>query len=112
MQNNNENDEFIFGATKLQNKMMISLNQTTKMIKQSKEIGKTTLDVLQTQKHQINEIGIEVKTMDDNMEKSINLIKKYSKTLISDKFIQLLFFLIVVISCIIIIYVVIKTQKK
>ena len=50
MQNNNENDEFIFGATKLQNKMMISLNQTTKMIKQSKEIGKTTLDVLQTQK--------------------------------------------------------------
>ena len=58
------------------------------MIEQSKEVGATTLEVLQRQREQIVDIDTEVTGIGSNLKKAEKLINNFAKRLATDRLIQ------------------------
>jgi SNARE protein len=75
-------------ASRLQDKTQDALDRTKRMVEDSKEIGRVTLEELQRQREKISNIDTEVQRMDDNLARADKLIKTFARRLATDKMFQ------------------------
>jgi len=82
------NDDLLEGASLLQDKTMESLNRTTAMIEESKELGTTSIQNMKDQRQQNDGIALEITNMDSNLKRAEKLIRNFTRRMASDKFIR------------------------
>ena len=75
-------------ANRLQDKTQEALDRTKRMVEDSKEIGRSTLEELQRQREKIANIDTEVQRMDDNLTRADKLIKTFARRIATDKLFQ------------------------
>jgi SNARE protein len=81
-------DQMLNDAGRIQDKTQDSLGQTKAMIAASKEVGMSTVEELQNQRAQIENIDSELDRMEDNLSRADKLLKAFGKRMATDKFIQ------------------------
>jgi hypothetical protein len=106
-----DNDELLQEASKIQDETMNSLARTKNLVEASKEIGQTTLEVLQKQREQIAEIDNEISVMDGNLKRAQVLVKGFSKRMAGDRIIQAFATINLIILVVVIIYVVVTGKS-
>jgi len=82
------NDDLLEGASLLQDKTMESLNRTTAMIEESKELGTASIQNMKDQRAQIEGIELEITNIDSNLKRAEKLIRNFTRRMASDKFIR------------------------
>mmetsp|Transcript_2301 Transcript_2301/g.3475 ORF Transcript_2301/g.3475 Transcript_2301/m.3475 type:complete len:258 (-) Transcript_2301:91-864(-) len=83
-----DGDALLNDAGRLQDKTQQSLGNTKTMVEESKLVGMQTVDELQRQREQINQIDNDVMRMEDNLNRADKLIKTFGKRMATDKLIQ------------------------
>lgn len=81
-------DYLLDEANKLQDKTKNSLGRTKQMVAESKETGMATLEELERQRGQIENIDADVQRIDDSLARADKLIKTFGRRMATDKFIQ------------------------
>lgn len=81
-------DALLDGAERIQDKTQVALSNTANMIAQSKVTGVETLEELERQRDQINNIDQNVVRLEDNLNRADKLIKTFGKRMATDKLIQ------------------------
>ena len=76
------------GAERIQDKTQVALSNTVTLIAESKVTGMTTLEELERQRNQINNIDDNVVRLEDNLNRADKLIKTFGKRMATDKLIQ------------------------
>lgn len=81
-------DALLTGAEQIQDKTQVALSNTATMIAESKATGMLTLEELERQRVQINNIDNNVVRLEDNLNRADKLIKTFGKRMATDKLIQ------------------------
>lgn len=81
-------DSLLDGAEQIQDKTQVALSNTVNMIVESKATGMLTLEELERQRNQINNIDDNVVRLEDNLNRADKLIKTFGKRMATDKLIQ------------------------
>lgn len=98
------NDDYLKAAHGIQDKTVASVDHTLQMIEQSRDVGQATLEELQRQREQIDEIDDTVKGIENNLSRADALIRTFGKRMATDKCIQVFTMLNVVMVVIIVVY--------
>mmetsp|Transcript_8526 Transcript_8526/g.8088 ORF Transcript_8526/g.8088 Transcript_8526/m.8088 type:complete len:183 (-) Transcript_8526:255-803(-) len=83
-----DGDSLLKGASRIQDKTQESLDNTKRLVEESKETGMNTLEQLHQQREQIERIDNDVDRIEDNLQRADRLIKTFSKRMATDKLIQ------------------------
>ncbi len=105
------NDELLIGANKIQDLTEASLNRTKQKIEESKNVAVATLEQLEDQRKQINDIQEDVNNLDANLTKAKTLVFGFAKRLASDRVVQIMTALNIIALGSIIVYV-LYTKKS
>ena len=81
-------DHLLNEASTIQDKTQQSIENTRNMVAASKEVGTSTLEELERQRRQIEDIDNEAMRIEDNLTRADKLIKTFGKRMATDKFIQ------------------------
>lgn len=81
-------DALLDGADQIQDKTQQALDNTAKMIQESKATGALTLEELARQRQQIDNVDQNVNRLEDNLMRADKLIKTFGKRMATDKLIQ------------------------
>jgi novel plant SNARE len=101
-------DAMLKEAHGMQDKTQDSLQNTKQMIAESKEVGASTLEELERQRHVITNIESEIDRVDDGLARAELLLKQFGKRMASDHFIQCF----AVINCLLMVGVIIYAISK
>lgn len=101
-------DALLNDASRLQDKTQESLLNTQKMIAESKEVGMGTVEELQRQREQLNNIDKDVMRMENSLDRADKLIKTFGKRMATDRLIQCFACTNVLLLVAVVIYVVVK----
>jgi len=101
-------DNMLKDASRLQDKTQESLENTKRLVAESKEVGMTTLEELQRQRQQIQDIDKQAMRMENELERADKLIKAFGKRMASDKFIQCCTCLNVLLMVGVVIYIIVN----
>lgn len=83
-----DGDSLLKDASRIQDKTQDSLDNTKRLVEESKETGMNTLEQLHQQREQIERIDNDVDRIEDNLQRADRLIKTFSKRMATDKLIQ------------------------
>lgn len=81
-------DALLDGAENIQDKTAAALSNTVQMIAESKATGMLTLEELERQRDQINNVDQNVMRLEDNLVRADRLIKTFGKRMATDRLIQ------------------------
>ena len=81
-------DYMLDEANRLQDRTKDSLGRTKQMVAESKETGMATLEELERQRGQIENIDREAMRIEDSLQRADKLIKTFGRRMATDKFIQ------------------------
>lgn len=81
-------DYMLEEASRLQDRTKDSLGRTKQMVAESKETGMATLEELERQRGQIENIDREAMRIEDSLARADKLIKTFGRRMATDKFIQ------------------------
>lgn len=81
-------DDLLEDASRIQDKTQASIDNTKRLVAESKETGMNTLEQLHQQRQQIERIDNDVDRIEDNLQRADKLIKAFSKRMATDKLIQ------------------------
>lgn len=82
------NDDYLDGALNVQGQTTSVLQNTIDRAKEAQASGENTLEKLEEQRQQINEIGKSILDMRENLDYSMTLIGNFTKRMATDKCIQ------------------------
>lgn len=115
--NNNEEDAVAAGsamladASRLQDKTGKALANTESMIGDAKNVANATVEELQRQRDQINNIEENVMKVDDHLNRADKLIKTFGKRMATDKLIQCFACFNIMLVVGIVVYIVVKGES-
>jgi len=95
-------------ANRLQDKTQEALDRTKRMVEDSKEIGRSTLEELQRQRDKIANIDTEVQRMEDNLTRADKLIKTFARRIATDKLFQCFSCVNVILLISLVVYAIVK----
>lgn len=101
-------DALLNEAERLQDKTQTKLSNTKVMIEESKQVGMMTVEELQRQRDQIQNIDGDVMRMEDNLERADKLIKTFGKRMATDKLIQCFACVNILLIVAVVVYAVVK----
>lgn len=81
-------DALLDGADHLQDKTQAALTNINRMTQEAKQTGMMTLEELERQRNQINNVDENVMRLEDNLNRADTLIKAFGKRMATDKLIQ------------------------
>eukprot|EP00621_Florenciella_sp_RCC1693_P014765 CAMPEP_0182535030 /NCGR_PEP_ID=MMETSP1323-20130603/16910_1 /TAXON_ID=236787 /ORGANISM="Florenciella parvula, Strain RCC1693" /LENGTH=278 /DNA_ID=CAMNT_0024745113 /DNA_START=95 /DNA_END=932 /DNA_ORIENTATION=+ len=84
-----DNDSYLAKTHQIQDQTEASLQNTIEMMENANEVADETISELDRQKQQINEITEQLLTMEDNIKYADQLIRDFSKRMMTDKCIQI-----------------------
>ena len=87
------NDDYLDGASKIQDQTQDTLSRTMNLVEASKEIGQSTLNELEHQQEQIKDISADILIIEDNLTRADKLIRNFTKRMMTDKLIMCFAFL-------------------
>lgn len=105
-------DAMLQDAERLQDKTGQALNNTEQMIGEAKMVGASTVEELQRQREQIQEIESNVMKVDDHLNRADRLIKTFGKRMATDKLIQCFACFNIMLISAIVVYTVVKRGMK
>jgi hypothetical protein len=104
------NDDLLNDAHGLQDETMASVARSRALVEDSKDIANATLEVLTTQREQINDISDEIDVIDSNLTRAEKLISAFARRMASDRILQ--FFMLVNVVLVIAVVIYAATHKK
>ena len=105
-----DNDDLLNDAAGIQDETMASVARSRALVEASHEIGTATLEVLVTQREQINDVSNEIDAIDNNLTRAEKLITAFGKRMATDRILQ--FFTAVNVILIIAVVAYAATHKK
>jgi len=84
-----DNNSYLAKTHQVQDQTEASLQNTIEMMENANEVADETIEELERQKQQINEITEQLLTMEDNIKYADQLIRDFSKRMMTDKCIQI-----------------------
>mmetsp|Transcript_2972 Transcript_2972/g.4165 ORF Transcript_2972/g.4165 Transcript_2972/m.4165 type:complete len:271 (+) Transcript_2972:57-869(+) len=107
--NGEENgDALLDDMGRIQNKTQESLNKTSQMINEAKEVGVGTVEELGRQRHQIEGINRDVDRIEGELSRADRLIKTFAKRMATDKMFQCFACVNVLLLVAVVIYAIVK----
>lgn len=104
------NDDYLDGALNVQGNTNSVLQNTINTAKEAQASGENTLEKLEEQRQQINEIGKSILDMRENLDYSMTLIGNFTKRMATDKCIQAFALVNMLLLLGVIIFVLLKKQ--
>lgn len=83
-----DGDSMLKEASGIQDKTQESLDNTKRLVAESKDTGMNTLEQLHQQREQVERIDNDLDRIEDNLQRADRLIKAFSKRMATDKLIQ------------------------
>lgn len=106
-----DNDDLLSDAHGIQDDTMASLARSRALVEASQEIGTATLEVLVTQREQINDISDEIDVIDSNLTRAEKLITAFGKRMATDRILQFFTFVNIILVIAVVAYA-IDNKKK
>ena len=107
-----DGDALLNDAGRLQDKTQQSLFNTKKLVEESKLVGMQTVEELQRQREQLNQVDQDVMRMEDNLDRADKLIKTFGKRMATDKLIQCFACVNVLLIVGVVVYAIVKGGLK
>jgi SNARE protein len=106
-----DGDALLAEAAHLQGKTQQSLDNTKRLVAESKEVGMETMTELQRQREQIQQIDETAMKIGNDLERAQKLIKTFGRRMATDRFIQCFACVNVFLLVGVIVYIVVMRQK-
>jgi SNARE protein len=106
-----DGDAMLAEAANLQGKTQHSLDNTKRMVAESKEVGTETMTELQRQREQITRIDETATKMGNDLDRAEKLIKTFGRRMATDRFIQCFACVNVFLLVGVIVYIVVMKNK-